>query len=97
MEKGQLCYIIINNDIEPATFIEKCNPGKGHVKKLNNNGEEDWVNLSCIHNTKEQAYKTLLKWLEWDKQDAEDCIEDAEAELDLINATIKNLKQKYEI
>lgn len=96
MEKGQLCYIIINNDIEPATFIEKYNLEKGHVKKLNN-GKEDWVDLSCIHNTKEQAYKTLLKWLEYNKQDAENCIEDAEAELDLINATIKNLKQKYEI
>ena len=96
MEKGQLCYIIINNDIEPVTFIEKYNTGKGHVKKLNNS-KEDWVDLSCIYNTKEQAYKTLLKWLEEDKQDAEDCIEDAEAELDLINATIKNLKQKYEI
>lgn len=96
MEKGQLCYIIINKDIEPATFIEKYNSGRVHVKKLNN-GKEDWVDLSCIHNTKEQAYKTLLKWLEEDKQDAEDCIEDAEAELDLINATIKNLKQKYEI
>ena len=96
MEKGQLCYIIINNDIEPVTFIEKYNTGKGHVKKLNNS-KEDLVDLSCIYNTKEQAYKTLLKWLEEDKQDAEDCIEDAEAELDLINATIKNLKQKYEI
>lgn len=96
MEKGQLCYIIINNDIEPVTFIEKYNPGKGHVKKLNNS-KEDWVDLSCIYNTKEQAYKTLLKWLEEDKQDAEDWIEDAETELDLINATIKNLKQKYEI
>lgn len=96
MEKGQLCYIIINNDIEPATFIEENNSGKGHIKQLNND-KEDWVYLSCIHNTKEQAYKTLLKWLEEDKQDAEDCIEDAEAELDLINATIKNLKQKYEI
>ena len=96
MEKGQLYYIIINKDIEPATFIEKYNSEKVHVKKLNN-GKEDWVDLSCIYNTKEQAYKTLLKWLEEDKQDVEDCIEDAEAELDLINATIKNLKQKYEI
>ena len=96
MEKDQLCYVIINNDIEPATFIEENNSGKGRIKQLNN-GKENWINLSYIHNTKEQAYKTLLEWLEWDKQDAENCIEDAEAELDLINTTIKNLKQKYEI
>ena len=95
MEKGQLCYIIINNDIEPATFIEENNSYKVHVKNFNN--VEHWVDSCCICNTKEEAYKKLLNWLEEDKQDAEDCIEDKEAELDLINASIKNLKQKYEI
>lgn len=95
MEKGQLCYIIINNDIEPATFIEENNSYRVHIKNFNN--VEHWVDSCYICNTKEEAYKKLLNWLEEDKQDAEDCIEDKEAELDLINATIKNLKQKYEI
>lgn len=96
MEKGQLCYIIIDNDIKPAEFIENCNSWKVHIKNLEDE-EEQWVDLCYVRSTKEEAYTTLLTWLEYEKQDAEDTLEDAKEELIKINMTIKNLKQKYEI
>lgn len=95
MKKGQICYIIVSNDIEPAKFIEKCNSWQVHVKNLENE-EERWVNPCYVYNTKEQAYKTLLSWLEYDKQETEETIEDLEDELDVINEAIRKLKQKYE-
>ena len=96
MEKGQLCYIIIDNDIKPAEFIENCNSWKVHIKNLEDE-EEQWVDLCYVRTTKEEAYTTLLTWLEYEKQDAEDTLEDAKEELIRLNITIKNLKQKYEI
>ena len=39
MEKEQLCYIIIDNDIKPAKFIENCNSWKIHVKNLEHEEE----------------------------------------------------------
>ncbi len=94
MEKGQLCYTIINNDIEPATFIEERNSHQVCVKNLNN--VEHWIGSCHICDTKEEAYKKLLDWLEYDKQDAEETIEDLEDELDVLNEAIRKLKQKYE-
>ena len=38
----------------------------------------------------------LLSWLENDKQEVEESIEDLEEELNRINEVIRNLKQKYE-
>lgn len=38
----------------------------------------------------------LLSWLENDKQEVEEGIEDLEEELNRINEVIRNLKQKYE-
>lgn len=96
MEKGQICYIIVDNDIEPVEFIEKCGAGQLYVKSLNNKGER-WVSTSFVYDTKEQAYTKLLNWLEDDKQEAEEGIENLEAELDLINEAIRKLKQKYEV
>lgn len=96
MEKGQLCYIIINNDIKLAEFIESCNSWRIHVKNLEDE-EEQWVDACDVCNTKEKAYTKLLNWLEYDKQDVEDTLEDLEKELNKINKAIKNLKQKYEI
>lgn len=95
MEKGQLCYIIIDNDIKPAEFIENCNLWKIHVKNLEDE-EEQWVDLCYVCITKKEAYTKLLTWLECEKQDAEDALEDAKEELIKINKAIKNLKQKYE-
>ena len=95
MEKGQLCYIIINNDIEPAKFIEERNPHQVHVKSFNN--VEHWIGSCYICNTKEEACKKLLDWLEDDKQEAEETIEDLKDELDVLNEAIRKLKQKYEI
>lgn len=92
MEKGQLCYIIIDNDIKPAEFIENCNLWKIHIKNL----EKQWVDLCYVCITKKEAYTKLLTWLECDKQDVEDALEDAKEELIKINKAIKNLKQKYE-
>ena len=40
MEKEQLCYIIIDNDIKPAEFIENCNSWTIHVKNLENEEEQ---------------------------------------------------------
>lgn len=96
MEKGQVCYLIANNDIEPVEFIEKRNSKLICVKRLNNN-EEYWFDSCYICNTKEEAYKKLIDWLEYDKQEAEETIEDLEDELDVINEAIRKLKQKYEI
>lgn len=96
MEKGQIYYLIADNDIEPVEFIEKRNSQQVHVKSLNNNVEH-WIGSCYICNTKEEAYKKLLDWLEYDKQEAEETIEDLEDELDVINEAIKKLKQKYEI
>lgn len=96
MEKGQLYYIILNNDIKPATFIEKRNAWQVHVKNLENE-EEYWIGSCYICNTEEEAYKKLLDWLEDDKAEAEETIEDLEDEIDVLNEAIKNLKQKYEI
>ena len=96
MEKGQLCYIIIDNDIKPAEFIENCNSLKIHIKNLEDE-EEQWIDICYVCTTKEEAYTKLLTWLECDKQDAEDALEDAKEELIKINIAIKNLKQKYEI
>lgn len=39
MEKGQICYAILGNDIEPVNFIEECNPYKVYVKSLNSERE----------------------------------------------------------
>ena len=38
----------------------------------------------------------LLSWLQNDKQEVEEGIEDLEEELNRINEVIRNLKQKYE-
>lgn len=38
----------------------------------------------------------LLNWLQNDKQEVEEGIEDLEEELNRINEVIRNLKQKYE-
>ena len=95
MEKGQIVYVINNNDIEPAEFIEKCNSQRVYVNNLDNIAY--WINSCYICNTKEEAYKKLLDWLEYDKQEAEETIEDLEDELDIINESIRKLKQKYEI
>lgn len=35
MEKGQICYVIISNDIEPAEFIEEDSKHNVCVKRLN--------------------------------------------------------------
>lgn len=94
MEKGQLCYIIINNDIKPAKFIENCNSWQTHVKNLEDE-EEQWVDFCYVCITKGEAYTKLLSWLECEKQDAEDVLEDAKEDLVKINKAIKNLKQKY--
>lgn len=96
MEKGQIYYLIADNDIEPVEFIEKRNSQLICVKRLNNN-KEYWIGSCYICNTKEEAYKKLLDWLEYDKQEAEETIEDLEDELDVINEAIRKLKQKYEI
>lgn len=96
MEKGQICYLINGYDIEPVEFIEKNNSWQIHIKNLENK-EDSWASIAYVCDTKEQAYTKLLNWLEDNKQEAEDCIEDAEAELDLINEAIRKLKQKYEI
>ncbi len=96
MEKGQLCYVILNNDIEPANFIEELDSHKVHIKSLINE-EEHWVDCCYVRNTKKEAYKKLLEWLEYDKQEAEKTIEDLQDELDIINETIRRLKQKNEI
>lgn len=95
MEKGQLCYIIIDNDIKLAEFIENCNLWKIHVKNLEDE-EEQWINPCYVCITKKEAYTKLLTWLEYDKQEAEDTLEYAKEELIKINIAIKNLKQKYE-
>ena len=95
MKKGQLCYIIIDNDIKLAEFIENCNPWKAHVKNLENE-EEQWINPCYVCITKKEAYTKLLTWLECDRQDAEDALEGAKEELIKINKVIKNFKQKYE-
>ena len=55
MEKGQLCYIIINNDIKPAEFIENSNSWTIHVKNLEDE-EEQWIDLCYVCTTKEEAY-----------------------------------------
>lgn len=94
MEKGQICYLIVGNNIEPAEFIERHNSQQVHVKCLNN--KEYWFGSCYICNTKEEAYKKLLDWLEYDKQEAEETIEDLENELNVINEDIRKLKQKYE-
>lgn len=96
MEKGQLCYIIIDNDIKPAEFIENCDSWLIHIKNLENE-EEQWIDLCYVCTTKKEAYTKLLTWLEYDKQDIEDALEDAKEELIKINIAIKNIKQKYEI
>lgn len=96
MEKGQLCYIIINNDIKPAEFIENYNSWTIHIKNLEDE-EEQWIDLCYVCITKEEAYTKLLTWLECEKQYVEDALEDVKEELIKINIAIKNLKQKYEI
>lgn len=95
MKKGQFCYLIAGNDIKPVEFIEKCNSQQVYVKNIKND-EGHWVNPCYVYNTKEQAYKTLRSWLEYDKQETEETIEDLEDELDVINEAIRKLKQKYE-
>ena len=95
MEKGQLCYIIIDNDIKPAEFIENYNLWKIHVKNLEDE-EEQWINPCYVCITKKEAYTKLLTWLESDKQKVEEDIKDLKEELNRINEVIRNLKQKYE-
>lgn len=93
MKKGQICYIIDNNNIEPVTFIEESTSNKVHVKNLNN--EEDyWIASYSVYGTKEEACEKLLEWLEYDKQEAEETIENLKDELAIINETIRKLKQK---
>lgn len=96
MEKGQICYAILGNDIEPVNFIEECNPYKVYVKSLNSE-REHWIDSCYVCNTEEEAYKKLLGWLEDDKAEAEEGIEDLKDELDVINEAIRKLKQKYGI
>ena len=97
MEKGQLCYAIMgNNTIEPVNFIEENSSHKVSVKSLDNE-RTYWIDSCYVCNTKEEAYKKLLSWLESDKQEAEEAIEDLENELDVINEANRKLKQKYEI
>ena len=93
MKKGQLCYIIIDNDIKPAEFIENYNSLQVHIKNLEDE-EEQWIDICYVCTTKEEAYTKLLTWLEYDKQEAEDTLEYAKEELIKINIAIKNLKQK---
>ena len=95
MEKRQLCYIIIDNDIKPAEFIENYNLWKIHVKNLEDE-EEQWINPCYVCITKKEAYTKLLTWLESDKQKVEEDIKDLKEELNRINEVIRNLKQKYE-
>lgn len=95
MEKGQIVYIINNNDIEPAEFIEITSGVNVCVKKLNN--DISCVGIWSVYDTEEEAYKKLLDWLENDKQEAEEGIENLKEELDVINEAIRKLKQKYEI
>lgn len=96
MEKGQIVYIISNNDIEPVEFIEETSGYNVSFRKLNSN-DISYISISCVCTTKEEAYTKLLGWLEDDKQEAEEAIEDLEDELDVINEAIRKLKQKYEI
>lgn len=95
MEKGQLCYLINSYDIEPVEFIEEDNSWHVHVKYLEKE-EDNWVSIAYVCATKEQAYTKLLGWLEDDKLDAEDGIENLEEELNILNEAIRKLKQKYE-
>lgn len=95
LEKGKLYYIVADNDVEPVEFIKECNSQQVLVKRLNNN-KEYRVASDYVVDTKEQAYIMLLSWLESDKQEVEEGIEDLKEELNRINEVIKNLKQKYE-
>lgn len=94
LEKGKLYYIVVDNDVEAVEFIKECNSQQVLVKRLNNN-KEYRVASDYIVDTKEQAYIMLLSWLESDKQEVEEGIEDLKEELNRINEVIKNLKQKY--
>lgn len=93
LEKGKLYYIVADNDVEAVEFIKECNSQQVLVKRLNNN-KEYRVASDYIVDTKEQAYIMLLSWLESDKQEVEEGIEDLKEELNRINEVIKNLKQK---
>lgn len=95
LEKGKLYYIVADNDVEPVEFIKECNSQQVLVKRLINNKEYRVVS-DYVVDTKEQAYIMLLSWLESDKQEVEEGIEDLKEELNRINEVIKNLKQKYE-
>ena len=67
MKKGQLCYIIIDNDIKSAKFIKNCSLWKIYVKNLED-VEEQWTDLCYVCITKKEAYIKLLTWLECEKQ-----------------------------
>lgn len=95
LEKGKLYYIVADNDVEAVEFIKECNSQQVWVKRINNN-KEYCVDSYYVVDTKEQAYIMLLSWLESDKQEVEEGIEDLKEELNRINEVIKNLKQKYE-
>ena len=95
MEKGQICYFISGDNIEPVRFIERCNSQQIFIKSLNKDGEPWAAHCHYICDTKEEAYKKLLSWLEYDKQETEESIECLENELNVINENIRKLKQKY--
>lgn len=96
MEKGKQYYLIENNSIKPVKVIEELPSGMVNVKNTNNDTTR-WVSKYTIWDTEKEAYKRLLQDLNYDKEEAEDTIEDLKEVLIVINQAIKNLKQKYEI
>lgn len=95
MEKDKQYYLIENNSIKPVKVIEELHSGMVNVKNINNNITR-WVSKYTIWDTEKEAYKRLLQDLNYDKEEAEDTIEDLKEVLIVINQTIENLKQKYE-
>lgn len=96
MNKDKLYYLIDENSIEPVKVIEELPKGAVNVKNPNSNNTY-WVSECDICDTEEEAYKKLLRSLEYNKEETENTIYSLKEELVLINQTIKNLKQKYEI
>lgn len=96
MEKDKQYYLIENNSIKPVKVIEELPSGMVNVKNINNDTTH-WVSKYAIWDTEKEAYKRLLQDLNYDKEEAEDTIEDLKEVLIVINQTIENLKQKYEI
>ena len=96
MEKDKQYYLIENNSIKPVKVIEELPSDMVNVKNINNDTTH-WVSKYTIWDTEKEAYKRLLQDLNYDKEEAEDTIEDLKEVLIVINQTIENLKQKYEI